>query len=268
LNAYISSGADDDAGLADAFLIDGAAPAVEPSSYRVPTLHYLDESAIRWIPAPDSLNHVTWEVTGAPHVDRWGGGNIRIPSNSPSPLLTKDQELARRAIDDNFGQVPDPGAETCAPGPHTGDVYPRRFALNAALAALRVWATTGTAAPGAARIERVDTLPDSTAHQLARDADGNAIGGLRSPIIQVPVAAYYGNACIEAGTTTPLPPARLAQLYPTHQAYVEALLAATNSAVDDRFLLCQDAKIILDKASVSTIGGDDAFTASPACAEP
>jgi hypothetical protein len=230
LNDYLANGADDDARLADAFLIDGAAPAVEPGQYRVPTLHHLDESAIRRTPTPDSRNHVTWEVAGAPHTDRWLGKHIRIPSpNAPAPKLTREEELALRDRFDDFGQEPDPAGATCVPGPRTGSVFPRRFTLNAALVALRKWVRTGVRAPAAPRIERIGPVPDSPTNKLSRDSDGNAIGGLRLPIIQVPAATYNGEACVEAGTTTALPPARPEQLYPTHKSYVRQLLAATSS---------------------------------------
>jgi hypothetical protein len=121
-------------------------------------------------------------------------------------------------------------------------------------------------APAAPRVDRVGPLPDSPTKKLRRDSDGNAIGGLRSPFIEVPVAAYNGEACVSAGTMTPLPPERLAQLYPTHKSYVEQILAATNEAVAKRFLVCQDAETIMRKASASTIGGPDEFTAAPRCA--
>jgi hypothetical protein len=266
LNDYLANGADDDARLADAFLIDGAAPAVEPGRYRVPTLHHLDESAIRRVPTPDSRNHVTWEIAGAPHADRWWGNHIRIPSGAPGRKLKRAEELALRDEFDGFGLEPDPTGATCAPGPRTGSLFPRRFTLNAALVALRRWAKTGVRAPAAPRIERVGPVPDSPRNKLSRDGDGNVIGGLRSPIIQVPVATYNGEACVQAGTTTPLPPGRPAQLYPTHESYVRQLLAATNGAVAKRYLVCQDAKTIMRKASASTVGGLDAFTAAPTCA--
>ena len=266
LNAYLANGADDDARLADGFLIDGAAPLNEPTHYRVPTLHYLDESAIRRTPTPDGTNHVTWEVVGAPHADRWAGDHIRLPSASPPPKLSRAEEEERRDRVDNFGQVPDPAAITCAPGPKTGSVFPRRFALNAALVALDEWVRTGEAAPAAERIERVGPAPDTAMKKLVRDPDGNAVGGLRSPIIEVPVATYDGEGCVEAGTMTAYTPERLAELYPTHESYVSQLLAATDDAVTQRFLTCQDAGTIMRKASASTIGGPDPFTAAPSCA--
>ncbi len=68
------------------------------------------------------------------------------------------------------------------------------------------------------------------------------------------------------GDDDPAPVPRLTQLYPTHESYVLRLLAATNDAVASRFLLCDDAATIMRKASASTIGGTDTFTAVPPCA--
>jgi hypothetical protein len=267
LNDYLANGADADARVADAFLIDAAAPAVEPATYRVPTLHHLDESAIRRTPTPDRRNHVTWEVVGAPHADRWSGGHIEIPSpTGPSAKLTRQEEEARRDRFDDFGQDAFSAGDICSPGPNTGSNFPRRFTLNAAIVDLRAWVAEGVRAPAAPRIARTVAVPDTPTQKLERDANGNALGGLRSPVVEVPVAAYNGEACISSGTTIPLPPERLAQLYPTHRRYVQELLGATNDAVADRFLVCQDAATILRKASASTIGGTDTFTATPRCA--
>jgi hypothetical protein len=82
----------------------------------------------------------------------------------------------------------------------------------------------------------------------------------------VPVAAYDGEACIQAGTTVPLSTQRLVELYPMHETYVIRLLAATDQAVDDGFLLCADAERIMRGASASNAGGNDEFAAAPACA--
>ncbi|MET0909614.1 MAG: alpha/beta hydrolase domain-containing protein, partial [Ilumatobacteraceae bacterium] len=267
LNAYLANGADADARLADGFLIDAAAPLTEPAEYRVPVLHHLDESAIRRTPTADTTNHVTWEVVGASHADRWSGAHIVIPSAvEPTPKLGRTDELAARDRSDNYGQLPDVDAAVCAPGPRTGSLFPRHYTVNAALVALHTWIDTGSPAPTAPFIERVGAEPSDASAKLMRDTDGNAIGGLRSPIVAVPVASYDGEACIQAGTTVPLSSDRLAELYPTHQSYVRQLVVATDQAVDDGFLLCADAERIMRAASASTIGGSDEFRAGPACA--
>jgi len=267
LNAYLASGGDDVAGLADAYLIDASAPAEEPPHYRVPTLHLLDESAIRSVPVPDSENHVTWEVVGAPHADRWNGAHVDLPDSEPlEPKLSRDEELADRARFDDFGINPGRSGADCSPAPDAGSMFPKRYTLTAALAALQAWLETGVPAPAAPRVERNDPISDDPAQTLLRDEDGNAIGGLRLPFIDVPVAAYYGEACIMAGTTIALPPVRLADLYPTHQDYVEQVQVATDEAVEAGYLRCPDAEMIMRVASDSTIGGEDPFIAEPACA--
>jgi hypothetical protein len=267
LNAYLANGAAD-ARLADAFLLDSAAPLVEPAEYPAPTLHHLDESAIRRTPAPNGPSHVTWEVVGAPHVDRWSADHSEPPTpGEAKPLLNRQEEEARRAALEEFRPESATREEICLPIATAGTLYPRQYTLYAALAALREWLETGVPAPAPPHIERVGPTPASGNMKLSRDSDGNAIGGLRLPIIQVPVAAYNGEACVVGGTTVTFSPERLAELYPTHQSYVEQMLVATDEAVESRLLLCRDAQTIMRKASESGIGGDDQFTAAPACAQ-
>lgn len=266
LNGYIKSPASE-VGLADAFLLDSAGPVVEPEEYPGLVLHHLDETAIQRVAPPNRPNHITWEVTGSPHVDRWGADNIVRPApGEPPRLLSREEEEVRRRAYDNYGQLPDEGASACLPTRTLGTLYPRRYTLNAALVALREWLETGVAPATPPFLERVGPPPVSATDKLVRDSDGNAIGGLRSPIIEVPVAAYDGEGCVVGGTSTQFSAERLAELYPTHRSYVEQLLAATNKAVDDGTLLCEDAQTIMRGASESPIGGADAFTAVPDCA--
>lgn len=266
LNAYIASEAAK-ARLADAFLIDSARHLLEPAQYLAPTLHHLDETAIRRTPARSDPNHVTWEVVGAPHIDRWATDHYKLSNlGEYDPLLNREEEEARRMAFGDFGLAPDTGEKICAPTPTLGTRFPRQYTLNAAVVALREWLETGLRPAEPPHIERVGPPPASGTDRLSRDSDGNAIGGLRLPIIDVPVATYDGEGCVFGGTSAPFPPERLAELYPTHQSYVEQLLAATDEAVSNGILLCRDAETIMRKASESFIGGDDNFSATPRCA--
>jgi len=259
LNGYLANGAAD-VRLADALLLDSAAPLVEPAQYPVPTLHHLDESAIRRTPAPNSPNHITWEIVGLPHLDHWAADQVEVPMPGElDPLLNREEEEARRADFEDYGQTQATATQCFTP-------FPRQYTLPAALAALREWLETGVPAPAPPHIERVASPPDSASMKLSRAGDGNALVGLLRPMSQAPVAAYNGEDCVVAGTMTPFPPERLAELYPTHRSYVEQLLVASDEAVADRILLCRDAETIMRKASESTIGGEDSFTAAPACA--
>ena len=175
----------------------------------------------------------------------------------PEPKLTRAEEEARLAQLENYGQLPDDRSGICQPFPRTGTLFPKQYTINAALSALQVWIETGERAPSAPRIDRVGPPPTSASEKLARDPDGNTIGGLRSPVIEVPVSTYDGEDCIQAGTSTAYTPDRLAELYPSHKDYVQQLLTAIDKAVDDRYLRCADAETIMRGASTSPIGGAD-----------
>ena len=102
--------------------------------------------------------------------------------------------------------------------------------------------------------------------------DGNAIAGIRLPIVAAPRATYTGwnpvsdsegpqDLCTQVGGVLPLPdhatPAdprpALDQLYPTQAAYLAAVRAATTELVASRLLLPQDAEAALAAAQSGTL---------------
>ena len=93
---------------------------------------------------------------------------------------------------------------------------------------------------------------------LARDAYGNALGGVRSPHVDVPIATLDSvNSgvffCGLFGSTTPFTPAQLLALYPTHHDFVTKWLEAIYSGVANGFLLSADAGELFAAANGSTI---------------
>ncbi|MGH9004770.1 MAG: alpha/beta hydrolase domain-containing protein, partial [Acidimicrobiia bacterium] len=103
-------------------------------------------------------------------------------------------------------------------------------------------------APAAERLSRVGFL-------LARDAHGNARGGLRLPALDVPVATYLGEQHHGAdGHTSAFDPGTLAGLYPTHDAYVAAMREATDRAVAQGFMLGADREEWMSRVRASPIG--------------
>jgi hypothetical protein len=89
--------------------------------------------------------------------------------------------------------------------------------------------------------------------QLALDDHKNALGGIRLPDIDVPIATYgldngptdpfdlIGNlACGLGGQTIPSTAAELMQLYPTHEDYVKKYTAAADKALAGGYLLQAD----------------------------
>lgn len=107
---------------------------------------------------------------------------------------------------------------------------------------------------------------------LARDADGNVLGGVRLPEMDVPTATYFGAgnqgrpglspllelvanlACRLSGKATPFPPEVIAARYPTHGSYVRQIKERTRALVAGRFLLPGDAKRHIRDAVASDVG--------------
>lgn len=168
----------------------------------------------------DTARVRTWEVAGTAHADRYG-------------LDLYDAANARdRSIND--------GAPTTCDKPVNSMTF--RYAENAAFAHLDRWARGGAAPPTATPIPLLLGL------LIRRDGDQNALGGVRLPDLDAPVASYApdnsgGNvagACLLLGTTTPLSATRIRQLYPDHATYVAKFTAAADRAAQGGYLLPAD----------------------------
>jgi hypothetical protein len=119
---------------------------------------------------------------------------------------------------------------------------PQGAVLRTALTDLRTWVVDGEPPPEAPPLEIEGGA------SIGRDERGNALGGIRTPAVDAPVATLTGESAADAnvfcslfGSTTPFPAATLRSLYPDHDHYVAAVTAAAESAVDAGFLLEPDA---------------------------
>jgi len=98
-------------------------------------------------------------------------------------------------------------------------------------------------------------------HANEVDEHGNALGGIRTPWVDSPIATLMGLQptgsllCIIFGTTTPFDEAKLAALYPTPKAFTKAHGKALKRAVKKGWILKPDAKLIKQWAAESGIGG-------------
>jgi len=131
--------------------------------------------------------------------------------------------------------------------------------VKAALRSLDTWIRTGDAPPEAPDLE-VEVGPTGTA--IVRDDDGIALGGIRLPQVEAPVVALTGDAapgssviCLLMGSTLPLAPGRLGELYPTADAYLDAFEQAADDAIDAGFVLADDREALLAGADPSGIAG-------------
>jgi len=180
---------------------------------------------------PDGDRVRLWEVAGAAHLDAYlliAGGADR--GESPS------------IVDLVVSPIPGPGAVACGMPINSG---PHHFVLNAAFAALDRWVRIGKPPRPAPRLE----IAVGSSVTIVRDANGNASGGVRTPQVDVPIAAFTGGQsgtflCMLAGTTTPFDPAMVRRLYPSHRTFVSAYAKSLRRAVRTGWILKRDAKLM------------------------
>lgn len=246
LHAYVT-GVQPHTDVFDGFLIDGGGSKTFPAEPEVPVLHVLEEFGLTPAEPNVSDNYRLWEVAGSAHADYW---ILRQQFDAPERVAPRQPQHERAwgdAVDEvagNYGTDVEPRQLTCLGG---GNMFPKRYAVSAALHHLDRWARTGRPAPEVPRV----AFDEQGA--VVRDEHGNVVGGLRLPPIEVPVATYLGDACVLFGATLPFDPATLRELYPSHDDYVAELREATDRAVAQGVLLPADAADLIRRAEASTI---------------
>ncbi len=133
---------------------------------------------------------------------------------------------------------------------------PLHVVAKAAFRHLDVWVRTGTPPPTAPRLELTADEPA----ELRRDADGIALGGVRTPPVDVPVEVLTGDPgpnpsllCLLLGSTTPLPATRIAELYASPAEYEQLYESATDTAIAAGFVLEEDREALLAFSDPSRI---------------
>lgn len=252
----------EDAGLIDGFLIQAEGDKVYDAAPAAPVLHVLGEREGDPQAPTDWPSYVLWEVAGAAHSDSWIG---RQQTEGASTRLfgagRQSREMAEALWESagNMGERVDPRQTVCVVN---GALFPTRFAVNAALHHLDRWVREGIAPPPAPRYE-------FDGDTVARDADGNALGGLRLPPIDVPIARYRSALCNLGGITIPFTEAELLRRYGDHQTYYDLIAEATAESVAAGYLLRADAEELLVRACAARPRfGDPATGPCRAAAQP
>ena len=214
----------------------------------VPVLVFETESDLTFLnyfaAREDDSDHVrVWEVAGTSHADVYTG---QVGMSD----LGKSSDVAGLFLTSS----PVPGFIDCPVAINAG---PQHFVASAAISALNRWVRRGKAPKSAPRLE-VQANPLAIQH----DANGVALGGIRTPQVDVPIAAFGGDQgpqssllCRLFGTTTPFDQAKLASLYPSHKAFVSAYNKAVKRALKAGWILKPDAKLMKKWAAGSSIGG-------------
>ncbi len=161
---------------------------------------------------PDTDRFRFWEVAGASHV--------------PTGMEDYSAKLQKRDGIVSLDETP-PGSKV-----------PWQPSCDAAISHLANWIAEGTEPPKAERIEvQLGDMPD-----VVRDSFGNAVGGLRLPEVEVPVASYraalVGLNGINGlkGETAPFSADELSRLYPAREDYVRRVTEAARASAAAGFI--------------------------------
>jgi hypothetical protein len=192
----------------------------------------------------DGSRFRSWETAGTAHADTYSL-IVGYTDEGDSPDVAEVIENAR----------PVPGFIVCERPINSGYQH---FVAKAAIAALDRWVRGEGEPPTSPLLEVADGAPP----QFRTDEFGNALGGIRTPAVDVPIATLSGlgqtggdNFCGIFGTTVKFDSARLSEIYPTHAGYVAAVDDATDAAVAAGFIRPADAPLIKEQAEQSNIGG-------------
>jgi len=168
-----------------------------------------------------------YEIAGAAHID--AAPYIALPT-------VADQNAAGQAQ----GTPQWPFNARCEPEIPLQQLPLQSYVLNGAFANLDAWVRKGTPPPHAERI----TLKDG---KVALDENGNGLGGVRSPYVDVPTATYFTTApgpgtCRELGYDVKFDWARLEGMYGNYKKYAAKVAQSIERMEKERYITGADAK--------------------------
>jgi hypothetical protein len=190
---------------------------------------------------PDHDRYRLWEVAGTAHADAY--------TVIKGPVDRGDDPTVADVIETVDARPP---FIQCVRPINDG---PQHWVLKGAIHALDHWIRTGEAPTSAPWL-----ATNEAETELLRDELGNALGGVRTPYVDAPVATLsgYGQSgtsfCALFGTTDLFDEATLAALYPTRADYIAAIDRATEEAVAAGFIRPIDGDLIQARARTSDIG--------------
>jgi hypothetical protein len=185
------------------------------------------------------------QIAGAPHVDPWEERSFA--SEADTKRATGNSAAAQ---------------DSCQPTNVSPSDFPNRYAMYAAWQNLDRWVRRGTAPPRAPLLQLKQQAPGAAfdpASAFVEDSHGNAVGGVRTPAVDVPTARWVGAKtgafrCLFEGYKKPFGTAKLRSLYPDHDAYVSRMKRSAAALEQAGWLTAADAKEIIADAERSPIG--------------
>ncbi|MBN1905710.1 MAG: hypothetical protein JW927_11490 [Deltaproteobacteria bacterium] len=188
---------------------------------------------------PDSDDPVDrfrrYEIPGAAHV------NKKSMDNSPN------------SADSAKAGVPDLVSKCEGVDQYGVTDFPIEFFMNSAYQNLYSWIRTGTLPPKAEPIV-TEKAPEKNGITIKLDEHENALGGVRHPYVEAPVATYFGNSkaldeasgffCSLAGYRVPFDAEKIKALYPAKEDYLKKVYDVTDKLVAGRLLTESDGERI------------------------
>ncbi len=176
-----------------------------------------------------------YEIPGAAHV------NKKSMDNSPN------------SADSAKAGVPDTVSKCEGIDQYGVTDFPLEFFMNSAYQNLYAWIRSGTPPPKAEPIV-TERAADKNGIIIKLDEYGNALGGVRHPYVEAPVATYFGNSramdrasaffCSLAGYKAPFDGEKIKSLYPAKEDYLKKVYDVTDKLVEERFLTESDGERI------------------------
>jgi len=240
LYGYVTE-AQAEAGIIDGFLIHGGGSKTYETPPAAPVLHLLSDAEASPSEPNTTTNYRLWEVAGAAHSDFYigyhqvVGQGPRFAAGLRRPA-SADEDL--HVVAGNYGEQPHPLHLACV---LAGGSFPMRYPTMAALKLLDRWIADRAPPPNGPRFV-------FNGNGQAKDGFGNALGGIRLPPIDVPVARYESTICELGGITIPFTEVQLRTLYPTHADYYAKMQAAAAATVSQGFMLPEDVPDLLGRA--------------------
>jgi hypothetical protein len=206
--------------------------------------------------APDDRYRI-WEVPGAAHVS----------NDRREEVINLQRNRAQLLHLTDLSQLPPLGCthQAFEDGPVHGvegviapDDFPFSSVQNAAFHHLVRW-IDNPHGPPPPHGQPIQVDMNATPRAIVRDSLGNAVGGVRSPFLDVPIATFTptdtvahetdeSGFCVLYGFSTPFDHAQLATLYPDHRTYVRQFALQSIKLVRDGFWLLPDAIDAIERA--------------------
>ena len=223
----------------DGVVLHGGGAMIRTDLGNLKVWKMLSETDVRGPAArqPDTDHFRTWEVAGTSHVDSQSQIHFAAIGRFNAPAPVANAAPAVPCDKPSYSQVP----------------FNQVF--SAAYDHMVSWIKDGTQPPSAPPIEFTAAMPPV----IARDEDGNSLGGIRLAAHAVPTAQNTGQNsgpafCRLNGSHIEFENARLDVLYPTHAAYLTKVREITAQNLKTGYILKPDADATIAAAEASAIG--------------